>query len=355
MTGGRRRPEQRLTDDRGLRDRLCAENGGPLLTWYDAHRRDLPWRRTADPYAIWISEIMLQQTQTASVVPYYERWMDRFPTVEALAGEDEQGVLSLWQGLGYYRRCRLLLKGASWIVAHGMPTDAEGWRGVPGVGPYTAAAIASIALGEPVATVDGNVERVFARLTGCRAVKSELRSDAWDWARRNLYVQRPGDWNQALMELGAVVCTPRKPSCSSCPLRELCVALQSWQVDSLPVRRQREAVVQLSQVVWVPFCQGLFGVRKIPEGQWWEGMWEFPRVDASQGAGALEELVGSAWMEDLGTVRHAVSNHRIVVEASLVRCAEATESLRWLTAEELERLPMPAPQRKILRRALELA
>src|SRR4051794_18052562 len=150
-----------VTDRKPL---LSDPGGGPLLAWYDEHKRDLPWRRTRDPYAIWASEIMAQQTQIATVIPYWERWLARFPTVEALAAADEADVLSMWQGLGYYRRARLFLSGARWVVAHGMPKTAEGWKKVPGVGAYTAGAIASIAFGDPAPLVDGNVERVYARL-----------------------------------------------------------------------------------------------------------------------------------------------------------------------------------------------
>jgi A/G-specific adenine glycosylase len=346
-----------LPDGRGLHEKLCGADGGPLWAWYDAHGRDLPWRRTRDPYAIWVSEIMLQQTQVNSAVPYFERWMERFPTVDSLAQADEEQALALWQGLGYYRRCRMLLEGARWIVEHEMPRSRDGWLLVPGVGPYTAGAIASIAFEEPVAAVDGNVERVFARLTGSNAEKADLRAKAWAWATRNLFGAKPGDWNQALMELGATVCTPRKPKCGECPIRELCVARVAWQVDKLPVRRPQSKIVQMRHVVWVPLCDSLFGVRKIPAGQWWEGMWEFPRIDVTDApdpVDGLAELVGPGWAEDIGVVRHVVTNHRITVEASLVRAETKSKHLRWLTAKELEELPMPTSQRKLLRLALEL-
>ena len=327
--------------------------GDRLLAWYDLSKRDLPWRRTRDPYAVWVSEVMLQQTQVATVAAYFERWMARFPTVGDLAAEDEETALSLWQGLGYYRRCRLLLKGARWVSQNGMPNDAEGWRRVPGVGPYTAGAISSIAFGEAVPAVDGNVERVFARLAGCRESGPKLKSSAWKWACRNLHRDRPGDWNQALMELGAVVCTPRGPSCSVCPLADRCEALQTRQVEELPVRRPRDPVVHLRHVVWVPVHQRLFGVRQVAAGSWWQGMWEFPRVTEAEGVESLEELLGLANLEVLGVVQHSVTHHRIVIATSLAHCEEATANLRWLSPAELESLPMPAPQRKILRMALE--
>ncbi len=322
-----------------------------MLAWYDAHRRDLPWRRTKDPYAIWVSEVMLQQTQVATVIPYWHRWLERFPTVEALAAADEQEVLSQWQGLGYYRRARLLMQGARFVADRGMPQTAKEWREVPGVGPYTAGAIASIAQGDPAALVDGNVERVYARVCADEAVGPALTRSAWVWAERNLYAPRPGDWNQALMELGATVCKPLKPDCPRCPLEGRCVARQTWRVDEFPRKEAKRTPVHLRHVVWVPTFEGRLGVRQIAEGLWWAGMWEFPRADAlaEREIPELRELVGPGWLEDLGTVRHSVTHHRIVVEVALVRCEAASERLRWCTRGELAELPMPAPQRKILR------
>jgi A/G-specific adenine glycosylase len=320
-----------------------------LLKWYDANRRDLPWRRTSDPYAIWISEVMLQQTQVETVLPYYVRWMTALPTVGALATADEQEVLSLWQGLGYYRRARLLRKGAEWIVTNGMPIELASWRRVPGVGPYTAAAVSSIAFGYSAAVVDGNVERVYARLAADDATGPTLRKAAWTWAERSLNEARPGDWNQALMELGATVCRPVKPQCPLCPLEERCIARQTWRVESFPTPRVRAPVVRLHHAVWIPVWRGRFGVRQIAAGQWWAGMWEFPRAKATDENETLRLLVGPGWVEHVATFRHSVTQHRIRVDVSLVRVEGTTEELRWLTFEELAALPMPSPQRKALR------
>lgn len=330
------------------------------MAWYDAVRRDLPWRRTKDPYAIWVSEVMLQQTQVATVVGYFERWMVRFPTVEALAAADESDVLAAWQGLGYYRRGRLLLQGARWIVAHGMPTDAAGWTKVPGVGAYTSAAIASIAFGEPVSLVDGNVERVYARLTGSRSTGRALHVAARAWAARNLFRERAGDWNQALMELGATLCTPRKPTCEACPLADRCVAKRSWIVDRLPVPQPKPPTVRQHHVVWVPFRsedqQPAFGLRPIPPGAWWAGMWEFPRIvlEAGQTEEDLRRIVGPGWTEVLGSIRHQVTHHRIRLDAMLVRCEVACPTLRWVPVSSLSDIAMPAPQRRVASMALRL-
>lgn len=335
-------------------DILKAPLSQALLKWYDANKRDLPWRRTIDPYAVWVSEIMCQQTQVATVIPYYLRWMERWPTVEALALASEQEALSCWQGLGYYRRCRQLLEGARAVVSSGMPRSCDQWMALPGIGPYTAAAISSIAFGEPVAVVDGNVERVFARLNGSSLTGSEIKKAAHKWASKQLDRTRPGDFNQAVMELGAVVCTPRDPDCNRCPLESRCTAKQSWSVEQYPVRTSKEKTEHLRHLVWVPVHNGRFGIRQIDRGQWWEGMWEFPRVDATQMAeveaeAELRKLVGPGWVEVLGIVRHSVTRFKITVYASLVRCESKSRKLKWRTVDQLEAVPMPSPQRKVLR------
>lgn len=326
----------------------------PLLDWYDAHRRELPWRQTRDPYAIWASEIMAQQTQVATVIPFWERWLVRFPTVESLAAADEADVLSMWQGLGYYRRARFFLAGAKWIVAHGMPLTAEGWKKVPGVGAYTAGAIASIAFGDPAPLVDGNVERVYARLTDDASEGATLHRNAWEWATQQLYPDRPGDWNQALMELGATVCIPRMPLCEQCPLADQCVALSRNTHFLRPTPAKRPDTIALKQAVWVPLMGDRYGMRQIPAGEWWEGMWEFPRVALSDEA-SLEEIAGPGWRQEAGVVRHAVTHHRIELRVSLLRCEEPSTSLRWFSVEELTALPIPTPQRRALALAAKLA
>ncbi len=322
----------------------------PLLAWYDAHRRDLPWRRTRDPYAIWASEIMAQQTQVGTVIPYWERWLARFPTVESLAAADEADVLGQWQGLGYYRRARLFLAGARWVVANGMPRTAVGWKAVPGVGAYTAGAIASIAFGDPAPLVDGNVERVYARLADDASADAALHRSAWRWATENLHEPRPGDWNQALMELGATVCTPKNPACERCPLRSSCVAYQKGTQAARPTPAKRKATVDLRHAVWVPEFEGSYGMRQIPAGEWWEGMWEFPRASLSDEA-ALEALVGEGWRQEAGVVRHGVTHHRIEVRVTLVRCEARSPGLEWFAEEELRALPIPTPQRRALAKA----
>jgi A/G-specific adenine glycosylase len=188
-----------------------------LLAWYDAHRRELPWRVSRDPYRVWLSEIMLQQTRVAAVIEYYQEFLRRFPTIKKLAAAREASVLAAWSGLGYYRRARTMHAAARVIVYErggSFPANAEELRMLPGVGRYTAAAIASIAFDKPVAVVDGNVERVLQRISGKRFAGEEL----WTAAHHLLDARRPGDFNQAMMELGATVCTPRMPTCLMCPV-----------------------------------------------------------------------------------------------------------------------------------------
>jgi A/G-specific adenine glycosylase len=295
---------------------------------------------------------MLQQTRVAAALPYFDRWMARFPTIAALAEADEQEVLSLWQGLGYYRRCRALLDGARLIRARGMPSSAAGWLCVPGVGRYTAAAIASIALGEAAPLVDGNVERVVARLGAWPQGGPALHRRAWEWAAKNMRISRPGDWNQALMELGATICTPVSPRCQECPLASGCAAYRQGEPERYPARAPVSPPTRLFHLVWVPIREGKLGLRRIPPGEWWAGMWEFPRVDASQSIAKAEarlhEIVGPCKREALGVIRHTVTTHRIEVRASLAFPPTCRETLQWRHLEALERLPMPAAQRKLL-------
>lgn len=319
--------------------RLRPTSHAPLLDWFAAQKRDLPWRRTRDPYTVWVSEIMLQQTQVATVIPYFERWMARFPTVQDLAKAEEQEVLSLWQGLGYYRRCRLLLAGARWVAEHGLPQTADEWLAVPGVGRYTAGAIASIALGEPAALVDGNVERVFARFEGSDLSGPSLSRHAWMWAESVVPSDRSGDWNQALMELGATVCRPRSTSCDQCPLQTECIAFATRRQLELPVPAKREATVPLIHSALAQTCRGRFGLEQIPSGLWWEGMWRFP---ALEGTG-----------DPVGIVRHAVTKHRITLQVWHAEVSDELPALSWFTLAELKHLPMPSPQRKALKLVLD--
>lgn len=271
---------------------------------------------------------MLQQTTVATVLPYYERWMAQFPTVHALACANEVEVLSAWQGLGYYRRARNLHTGAQKIASEGWPSSFHEWKSVPGVGKYTAGAIASIVLKERVPAVDGNVERVCARVTASL-------SDADTWARSLADCPRPGDVNQALMDLGATVCRPKNPDCARCPLRGCCAAHESGTQSAHPRPKRRADVVIMSQSYSVPVCAGAIGVRRFGADEWWSGLYGFPLCTGTQGV-------------KLGTVRMTVTNHRISATAYLEPTDRRRKGLRWLNREDLDAIPMPAPHRRIL-------
>ncbi|MBX7101901.1 MAG: A/G-specific adenine glycosylase, partial [Myxococcaceae bacterium] len=273
---------------------------GPLLRWFDRHRRDLPWRRTSDPYAIWLSEVMLQQTQVDRVVGYWQRFLDELPTVKALANAELAQVLKLWSGLGYYSRARNLHKAAKAVVAeHGgkFPRTAEALGELPGFGRYTAGAVASIAFGQAAPIVDGNVARVFARVFEIEGLPGVPAREAALWAHAEQLVggERPGDFNQALMELGALVCTPKSPTCLLCPLHAVCRARRTGRVDELPPARPRAARKQLTLAVAVARRERTLLLGQRAEGGLFGGLWELPSAEigaASEGPKALLRLLG---------------------------------------------------------------
>ena len=255
-----------------------------LLAWYDAHRRDLPWRDAADPWAVWVSEIMLQQTRVETVRGYFERWMKRFPSVQDLAAADIDEVLGAWQGLGYYSRARNLHRAATHVAAHcdgTIPDTVDALRALPGVGPYTAGAIASIAFGRQAPIVDGNVMRVIARLDGIDLDMRRTAGQRAVWTRCGELVpaDRPGDFNQALMELGATVCSPRSPRCDACPVADHCTALADDRVLELPVKGRRTPPRAESRAALVIRDErGRVLVAKRPAEGLLAGLWEFPLV-----------------------------------------------------------------------------
>lgn len=259
-----------------------------VVAHFRSVHRDLPWRRSRDPYAIWVSEIMLQQTRVAAVVPYYERWMARFPTVTALAEAPLDDVLAAWSGLGYYSRARNLHRGAQEVVAHhggALPASAAALRALPGIGPYTAGAIASIAFAQPEPLVDGNVARVLARLY---AIDIDIKSSAasstlWRLAGELVPGDAPGDFNQGLMELGATVCTPLGPTCLLCPLTALCRARAQGREHELPRMPARKRPHELPLIdataLWIERRGKLLLARRTPEGLY-GGLWELPQTHA---------------------------------------------------------------------------
>ncbi len=328
-----------------------------LLGWYRHHRRDLPWRRTRDPYAILVSEVLLQQTRIEAAVDYYRRFLARFPTAEALARASEEEVLQAWEGLGYYRRARLLHRAAGEIVdRHGgeVPSDMEGLASLPGVGPYTAGAVASIAFGQAVPAVDGNVVRVLARLLCLEedVTRAAARRRLHAYARALVPKDDPGTFNQALMELGALVCLPKGPRCGSCPVVTWCEARAQGREARLPRRRPSRAVPERPAAFAVVERDGHFLlVRRARDGLL-GGLWALPGGELRPGERvrpALRRLVREACGlevepgREVGSRVHTFSHKRW--EAVAVRCrAKASEPLvgsaRWVSAEELGNLPM---------------
>lgn len=342
-----------------------------LLAWYHAAARDLPWRGETDPYRIWVSEIMLQQTQVETVKPYYARWLERFPTVGDLAAADLQDVLACWQGLGYYRRARALHAAAKVVVAeHGgrLPADPAALATLPGIGDYTAGAIASIAFGAAAPAIDGNVARVICRLDaiGDNPASGAGRRAVRDRVAALLPIARPGDFNQALMELGATVCTPVRPACGTCPWWASCRARAAGDVARYPVKAPSSPPRSRRHVAAVIRGPGGWLVGRRPAEGRWGGLWELPRVelpvDADPAAGLRDGLAESLGVDCevlayQATVRHAVSGERIELQAWTARLLAAPEprgydALRWTAT--FDNLPLSTAQRKLLR-ALGLA
>lgn len=339
----------------------------PLLEWYQDNARDLPWRRTTDPYAIWVSEIMLQQTRVETVIPYYERFLERFPTLSALASAEEDEVLALWSGLGYYRRARLLHRGVKEVIAsYGgeVPAGPDERLGLPGIGRYTAGAIGSIAFSKEEAIVDGNVARVLARVhriktpLGTRETELEL----WHQAESLVRGERPGDLNQALMELGATVCTPAQPKCLLCPIREACQAHEHGEIDALPVPRERKAPKGVRLIAVVPM-RGRGAKREVwlQRGgeQLFGGMWSAPatpfsreRAPRATALALLREIGLRAEVErdPLGEVRHVLTHRRLHLEVYRAKSARAREGAegRFFKRAELDSVGVPKLTTKVL-------
>ncbi len=339
----------------------AAEVRSTLLAWYEANRRQLPWRRTRDPYAIWVSEIMLQQTRVAAVIDRYEAFLSNFPNVRALAEAPEQEVLALWSGLGYYRRARMLHKAARMVafeMGGRMPESAAGLRELPGIGAYTSAAVASIAYGEPVAVVDGNVERVVQRLAGwgseSTAGQAMLARKTEDFANAILDPRRAGDFNQAMMELGATVCLPRNPQCLTCPIREFCETRGEHPTPVPPRMRSQDAAYALvlrKAASSVGSAAGTMPevllVQRGPEQTVMTGMWELPALRESHvAAGQLRLTLRHAIMQVNYTVRI-----RRVLEEECDALTQPSDRRRWFRVVELETLALTGLARKVLLRS----
>lgn len=315
-----------------------------LQRWYARAKRDLPWRRTRDAYAVWVSEVMLQQTQVERVRDFFERFMRRFPTVGDLAAAREAEVLKHWEGLGYYRRARQLHAAAKAVVAeHGgeFPWSLEGLRSLPGIGRYTAGAIASIAFDLPAAIVEANSRRVLARLAGHdRPVGGAGDEPIWELAAAIVPRRGAGIFNQALMDLGAMVCTPTRPLCERCPLKGDCAAVAQGRVAEIPVMAAPKATKEIRETAVVTRCGNRVLVVRRGPGEWWEGLWDFPREPRSAAG------------RRVGCVSYGVTHHRIactVVERRVGRAGAVPRGGRWVSIGALEQLAMTSPGRRIAR------
>ncbi len=343
-----------------------------LLAWYDREKRDLPWRRTQDAYAIWLSEVMLQQTQVATVVPYWERFLARFPSVQALAAAPLEEVLTAWKGLGYYSRARNLHRAAQEVVQRfggQLPRTAAELLTLPGFGRYTAGAVASIAGGEEAPLVDGNVARVLSRLFEVEGVPGDRAREARLWALAGELVlgARPGDFNQALMEHGATVCRPEKPLCLLCPVRGHCLAYQHGRVDELPPAKVRAAPkrLTLALAVWRDEAGRLLLARRAEKGLF-GGLWELPAAEVgeeatdAQAAEALSAALGVRVLPEgtLGTVKRQLTHRTLSLRLLRVSGAAKPQhpvgflELRWCTPDEALALGMSTAMHKALEVAL---
>jgi A/G-specific adenine glycosylase len=354
-------------DDDCWRDFPLEELRRSLLNWYGKQGRDLPWRKTEDPYAIWVSEIMLQQTQVKTVLPYYERWLERFPTLQSLAAAEQQEVMMLWQGLGYYARARNLHRAAQKVVADydgQLPAHMEAILTLPGIGKTTAGGILSAAFRQPWPILDGNVKRVLARLSGLSVPTKYALSFLWKGSEQLLCPDDPKAFNQALMDLGATVCTPKQPACLLCPWSRICQAHRLNLQSTIPMSETRNPLPHKRigvAVIWN--AQGQILIDKRPQSGLLGGLWEFPggKVEPNE---TLAECVVREIREELGiviealehfmTIEHAYTHFKVTLavhhcrhlsgQPQTLECDEA----KWVTLDELDQYPFPTANRKII-------
>jgi len=362
-----------------------------LLRWYADHRRDLPWRKTRDAYRVWISEIMLQQTTVSAVVPYFERFLQQFPTVAELAAAPEEEVLRLWEGLGYYSRARNIHRTAAIIVdEHGgdFPETVDELQKLPGIGRYTAGAIASFAFGKPAAIVEANTLRLYCRLLG---YDGDPRSSVgqrllWRFAGRLVPEKSPGDFNHALMDLGATLCRPTEPSCGECPVRRDCRAFAEKRVDEIPVPAKRTEITDVTAAAIAVWKNGRVLLRRCEPGERWAGLWDFPRLeldatgkttksiqaDSNRGAAPADTAEIRRTVEShvrnstgieaevdrfLDEIRHSVTRFRIRLLCYSGRHCTGTlkrsAGLRWISPRGLKEVPLSVSGRKLAQLLLE--
>lgn len=344
----------------------------PLLRWFAASARDLPWRHGYDPYQVWVSEVMLQQTRMDRVQGYFQRWMERFPDVAALARAGEDEVLAAWEGLGYYSRAGNLLRAARVVMdrhAGVVPADRDALMALPGIGPYTAAAVCAIAFNQPYAAVDANAGRVFARVFDLDTPLNDARASRF--IRERVAGLMPEgqarNFSQALMELGALVCLPRRPRCSACPVRRVCEARRLDIVLERPVPARAVTYIPIDVATGVLMVQGLIYIQKRPATGVWAGLWEFPG-GSIEGRETPEEAVVREFREETGfevnslnklaVVRHGYTRYRVALHCFCCTLATdrpapppllaAAQEFRWVRPDQLDRFAFPAGHRKLI-------
>lgn len=332
-----------------------------LLDWYDRHRRVMPWRampgQTPDPYHVWLSEIMLQQTTVTAVKPYFERFIDRWPAVEHLADAETDDVMQMWAGLGYYARARNLHKCAKAVVSeyNGVfPADHDALLRLPGIGPYTAAAIASIAFNQDYTAVDGNVERVITRFYALEKpladIKADIKKRAENLGRGN---PRPSDFTQAFMELGATICTPKSPKCILCPWQSDCQALEKGIASDLPIRKKKSAKPKRGGVVyWITDKKGRVMVRKRPNKGLLGGMMEFPSQGWDGDADVFDLSKGFTPLEKVKEpVKHVFTHFELTLKIEKYQYAggNSNDAYQWYNIEDLDNLALPSVMKKVLK------
>jgi len=341
-----------------------------LIAWFEEHHRDLPWRRDYSPYQIWIAEMMLQQTQVKTVLPYYHRWMKRFPDIQSVALASAEELLKYWEGLGYYLRVRNIHETAKILVDRyscELPPDYSQIRALPGIGAYTAGAIMSLAYNESVPAVDGNVKRVFSRFFN---ITADINSSAnlkflWSKANELMPAGRAREFNQALMELGALICVPKNPACTVCPVVNQCESFKLDVVDARPVRRPGKKITPIEVSLGVLVNQGKVFIQRRPENGLMGGLWEFPGGKIEVGEKPEDALLRE-FSEELGIevncaykiamIRHSYTTFRVTLHAFLCRPQDpaqepqlrAAVKCRWVTIQQLEQLAFPAANRKLI-------
>ena len=396
---GRRKGNGRTSRDPGTPDEVAETATGytsalqsAVLNWYNQNGRRLPWRETQDPYRIWLSEIMLQQTTVSAVIPYFQRFIERFPTVAVLASAPLEDVLRCWEGLGYYSRARNLHRAAAMIVSEHrgeFPKSAEQLNELPGIGRYTAGAIAAFAWDLPAAILEANTERLYARLTCLEEAADSTagRRQLWAFAESIVPQRRAGDFNQALMDIGSQVCTPTNPRCGDCPLSALCTARKRGLQQELPRRRARPEITELSELAIVLERSGQVLLRQRGQQERWAGLHDFPRMEADSAirgmvpcgerlrrgpkqrgrslfattaeppteelVAAVEKLTGIQPETLLASMETSYTVTRYRVSLLVVRCqahkdCTAASDYYWYPTHELDALPMPIAARRIV-------